>query len=95
MSNFITAYSKRTGKKVRVPAHFFDVPSLSRDLSKTPRQNKADERKPRPSRRLLNLWHPVTPHPRRHLPPRLPGIKTRSDPECPEVSQTARPSSPS
>jgi len=48
MSNFITAYSKRTGKKVRVPAHFFDVPSLSRDLSKTPRQNKADERKPRP-----------------------------------------------
>ncbi|WP_203230201.1 hypothetical protein [Segeticoccus rhizosphaerae] len=39
---FVTAYEKSTGRKVKVPAHFFDVPSLSRGLSKTPRQ-KAKE----------------------------------------------------
>jgi len=48
MAQFVDAYDKTTGEKSLVPAHFFDFPTLSRNLSKTPRQNKADERKPRP-----------------------------------------------
>lgn len=43
MAEFVDAYDKRTGEKARVPAHFFDVPSLSRHLSKTPRQSAADK----------------------------------------------------
>ena len=46
MAEFVDAYDKRTGEKARVPAHFFDVPSLSRHLSKTPRQSAADKAAP-------------------------------------------------
>lgn len=37
MAKFVDAYSKATGRKHRVPAHFFDNPSLSKGLAKTPR----------------------------------------------------------
>lgn len=40
MTRFIDAYDKRTGRKLDhpVPEHWFDVPALAKDLSKTPRQ---------------------------------------------------------
>lgn len=60
MAEFVDAHSKATGEKVRVPAHFFDVPSLSKGLSSTPRQKKADERKrPKPARPVEAVSEPV------------------------------------
>lgn len=43
MNGFVTAYSKNTGRKVRVPAHFLDHPVLGKDLRKTPSQRKREE----------------------------------------------------
>lgn len=42
MAQFVDAYNKTTGEKVRVPAHFFDVPSLCRNLRKTPKAKAAE-----------------------------------------------------
>jgi hypothetical protein len=39
---FVDAYSKRTGKKVRIPAHFLGHPVLGKGFNKTPRQKAAD-----------------------------------------------------
>jgi hypothetical protein len=39
---FVDAYSKRTGKKVRVPGHFIGHPVLGKGFNKTPRQKAAD-----------------------------------------------------
>ena len=39
---FVDAYSKKTGKKVRVPAHFIGHPVLGKPFNKTPRQKAAD-----------------------------------------------------
>ncbi len=39
---FVDAYSKRTGKKVRIPAHFLGHPVLGKPFNKTPRQKAAD-----------------------------------------------------
>jgi hypothetical protein len=39
---FVDAYSKRTGKKVRVPEHFLGHPVLGKGFNKTPRQKAAD-----------------------------------------------------
>ncbi len=41
---FINVYAKSTGEKHRIPEHWLDVPSLSKQFTKTPRQRKADER---------------------------------------------------
>lgn len=37
MDKFVDAYSKATGRKHRVPAHFLDHPVLGKGLAKTPR----------------------------------------------------------
>lgn len=42
MNGFVTAYSKSTGKKVRVPEHFIGHPVLGKDLQKTPSQRKRE-----------------------------------------------------
>lgn len=42
--NFVNVYSKATGKKHRVPAHFMDNPALAAPFRKTPKQNAADTR---------------------------------------------------
>lgn len=39
---FVDAYSKRTGKKVRIPEHFLGHPVLGKGFNKTPRQKAAD-----------------------------------------------------
>ena len=49
MAEFVDAYSKSTGRKHRVPAHFFDIQSLSRNLSKTPTQKARENASETPS----------------------------------------------
>lgn len=44
MSEFIDVYSKKTGKKHRVPAHFMDNPRLAAPFRKTPKQTAAETR---------------------------------------------------
>lgn len=41
---FVDVYSKKTGKKHRVPAHFMDNPRLAAPFRKTPKQNAAETR---------------------------------------------------
>lgn len=40
----IDAYRKDTGAKVRVPAHWFDHPTLGKPFSKTPTQRAREAR---------------------------------------------------
>lgn len=42
MARFVTAYSKKTGEKQRVPEHWLGHEVLGKDFSKTPRQKAAD-----------------------------------------------------
>lgn len=42
MAEFIDVYSKATGKKTRVPAHWEKNPKLFAPFEKTPRQKAAD-----------------------------------------------------
>lgn len=44
MGEFIDVYSKKTGKKHRVPAHFMDNPRLAAPFRKTPKQTAAETR---------------------------------------------------
>lgn len=39
---FVDVYSKATGKKHKVPAHFMEHPTLSRPFRKTPKQTAAE-----------------------------------------------------
>lgn len=39
---FVDVYSKRTGKKRTIPAHWLDIPSLMQPFRKTPKQKRAD-----------------------------------------------------
>lgn len=41
---FVTAYSKVTGEKHRVPAHWLDHPRLGKGLRKTPLPKAADSK---------------------------------------------------
>lgn len=43
----IDAYRRDNGRKVRVPEHWFDHPTLGRPFSKTPSQRARDQKKPR------------------------------------------------
>lgn len=42
MGDFIYVYSKRTGRKHRVPAHWVDIPALFKPFRKTPTQRADD-----------------------------------------------------
>lgn len=44
-SDFISVYSRATGEKHLVPAHFIEVPGIAKNFRLTPRQRKADEKR--------------------------------------------------
>lgn len=44
MGEFVDVYSKATGKKHRVPAHFMDNPRLAAPFRKTPKASAAETR---------------------------------------------------
>jgi hypothetical protein len=44
MGEFIDVYSKTTGKKHRVPAHFMDNPRIAAPFRKTPKASAAEPR---------------------------------------------------
>lgn len=44
MRGFVNAYRKDTGEKVRIPAHWFDIPRLAKPFQKTPRQKAAEHK---------------------------------------------------
>ena len=43
---FIDAYDKTTKAKVRIPAHWLDVPSIAKNFSQTSRQKGASKETP-------------------------------------------------
>lgn len=44
MGQFVNVYSRATGLKHRVPAHWMDHPTLSKPFRKTPKQTAAETR---------------------------------------------------
>jgi hypothetical protein len=44
MAEFVDVYSRATGKKHRVPAHYLDNPVLSRPFRRTPKASAAEAR---------------------------------------------------
>ncbi len=46
MGEFVDVYSKATGRKHRVPAHWMDNPVLSKPFRKSPRTRAAEQEPP-------------------------------------------------
>jgi hypothetical protein len=44
MAEFVDVYSRATGRKHRVPAHYLDNPVLSQQFRKTPKASAAETR---------------------------------------------------
>lgn len=46
MADFVTAYSKKTGKKHRIPAHYLEIDSPAFAFSKTPPRKRTESATP-------------------------------------------------